>query len=236
MFVLLVLALVSMPQDQNKKQLWDSFLKSNKVVEESVPLLAAEDGVVKTIEYGKNKRLVLAGAPEMEKRMRSLGKSLSDQHKSGNIKSSGILYMMFRKEEKSVVPLYIGKAEIFGKGDKNLSVNISDLLSGSGKFGRWGYGYAYHLGDLSAVTLPGHPESKKTRKYTDWRDALFESKDGNQHLKGDIRFWCCEWSQEQKSIWREYGSTRLTFEEYLLIGVASDLFPKHLLNREGRNR
>ena len=27
---------------------------------------------------------------------------------------------------------------------------------------------------------------------------------------------------------------RLAFEEYLLIGVASDLFPNDLLNREGR--
>jgi hypothetical protein len=40
----------------------------------------------------------------------------------------------------------------------------------------------------------------------------------------------------QQSIWREFGATRLAFEEYLLIGVASELFPHDLLNLEGRNR
>ena len=29
---------------------------------------------------------------------------------------------------------------------------------------------------------------------------------------------------------------RLAFEEYVLLGVARDLFPNDLLNREGRNK
>ncbi len=115
-------------------------------------------------------------------------------------------------------------------------IPFSDLVAGNGKFGRWGYNYAYHLGDLSAVTLPGHPESKRTKKYADWRDALFNIRDDSIQMKGDIRFWACSWNPDRQSIWNEHGSTRLAFEEYLLIGVASDLFPDALLNREGRNR
>lgn len=161
MFVLLVLALIPMNQDQLKNELWNGFIKSNNVVEDSVPLFASKDGIAKSIEYGKNNRLILARSSEMEKRMRKLGNLLAAQHESGTVTSSGILYMMFRYEQNKVVPLYIGKAEIFGKGDKNLSANISDLVSGNSMFGRWGYNYAYHLGDLSAVTLPGHPEANR---------------------------------------------------------------------------
>ena len=49
-------------------------------------------------------------------------------------------------------------------------------------------------------------------------------------------FWGCLWGPDRMSIWPDYGSTKLAFEEYLLIGVASDVFPNSLLNREGRNR
>ena len=89
---------------------------------------------------------------------------------------------------------------------------------------------------LTAATLPGHPEGKRTKKYSDWKEALFSVDADEIHLKGDVRFWACDWSPDRSSIWSNYGSTRLAFEEYLLIGVASDLFPNDLLNREGRNR
>ena len=42
--------------------------------------------------------------------------------------------MMLKRDSDRVVPLYIGKAETFGKGDKNLSANISDLAGGTGEF------------------------------------------------------------------------------------------------------
>jgi len=37
-------------------------------------------------------------------------------------------------------------------------------------------------------------------------------------------------------IWTEFGPTRLSFLEYLLIGIGSSIFPRELLNREGHNR
>jgi hypothetical protein len=103
-------------------------------------------------------------------------------------------------------------------------------------FGRWGYNYAYHVGDLSAVTLPGHDESKQTPKYRKWREQLFDVSGQSVRPRFDIRFWATLWTPEAKSVWADYGSTKLTFEEYLLIGIASDLFPNDLLNNEGRNR
>lgn len=222
--------------DESKLKLWHGFLASNRVEEDSVPLFATTGGVVSTMAYGRDGRRVLQRSPEMDVRMRSLGKELIGEFETGEVVHDGILYLMFRRDSGSAVPLYFGKAEVFGKQKGRLSVNISDLPSGDGMFGRWGYNYAYHLGDLSAVTLPGHPEDKKTLKYQDWRRALFADRDTEIRIQGDVRFWACLWGPECPSVWRDYGATRLAFEEYLLIGVASDLFPNQLLNREGRNR
>lgn len=186
--------------------------------------------------YGNDGRLVLRRSTEMDCLMRKLGTQLIEEFHNGKVTHDGILYLMFRRDLRGVVPLYFGKAEIYRKGDANLSANISDLASGDGKFGRWGYNYAYHIGDLSAVTLVGHPDCKRTRKYEAWRRVLFGDADGSLKIKGKVRFWACLWGPERKSIWRDYGTTRLAFEEYLLIGVASDLYPNELLNREGRNK
>lgn len=219
-----------------KDFLWSRFVLANRVNEDSVPLFAAADGIVTTRPYGRDSRPVLVRSTEMDDLLRRLGQTLVDQYRAGTVIHDGLLYLMFRREPIGIVPLYFGKAEVYGKGEANLSANISDLTSGDGKFGRWGYNYAYHMGDLSAATLEGHPESKRTRKYEAWRHALFESTEAGLRLKGDIRFWACLWGPDRSSIWSDYGSTRLAFEEYLLIGVASDLFPKDLLNREGRNK
>lgn len=219
-----------------KYDLWQDFLTANRVVDESVSLFATDSQRVVTIPYGRDRRLVLKRSDEMEQLLRRFGRELVAEYHRGQINHDGILYLMFQLEDRVVKPLYFGKAEIYGKGQASLSVNISDLVNGDGKFGRWGYNYAYHVGDLSAVTLPGHPPTASTRKYNSWRRSLFNETPDGPHLKGDIRFWACLWEPERQSIWTEYGSTRLAFEEYLLIGIASDLFPDRLLNREGRNK
>ena len=222
-----------MPVD--KLCFWLDFVEGNRVDTDSVPLFATDAGRVRTFPYGSNRRPMLQRSSEMEALMRGLGRTLESDYESDCIAHEGILYVMFRREGSTVVPLYIGKAEIYGKSG-NLSINVRDLVGGDSKFGRWGYGYAYHMGDLSAATLPGHAESKKTLKYEAWRDALFTLDSHGPTVRGDIRFWACLWNPQRKSIWQEYGRTRLTFEEYLLIGVTSDLFPANVLNREGRNR
>jgi hypothetical protein len=55
-------------------------------------------------------------------------------------------------------------------------------------------------------------------------------------LRRETYFWIKAWKHGSTGIWKEYGETSLTFLEYLLIGVASDLFPDLLLNEEGVNR
>ena len=222
--------------DGRKLKLWADFLTYNRVVEESVPLFATKSHSIETMAFGRNGRLVLRRSPEMDVRMRQLGNELIDEFDQDRVTHDGILYLMFRHANDAVIPLYFGKAEIYGRKKGKLSANVSDLATGNGKFGRWGYNYDYHIGDLSAVTLPGHPAKKRTPKYESWRQALFIQDSGSILLNGDVRFWACLWGPDKKSVWREYGITRLAFEEYLLIGVASDLFPSEFLNREGRNK
>lgn len=225
-----------MCQSNSKAALWHQFVDSNRVIDQAVPLFACCNGTVETMCYGRDQRQVLKRSDEMTNLMRTLGTQLVNEYRDNRVVSHGILYIMFDQSDGVCVPLYIGKAELFGKGEQNLSVNISDLVSGDGKFGRWGYNYAYHLGDLSAATLSGHAKDKRQKKYEDWRDAMFEVGHDKVRAKSEIKFWATAWNGEQPSIWRDYGATRLAFEEYLLIGVASDAFPNRLLNREGRNR
>ena len=222
--------------DNRKYSLWNEFEVAHNIATNSVPLFEDCEGFTQTISYGKDGRTVIKRSKERECLMRSLGRTLIDEYQTSTVKHDGILYIMMTLEDDSLKPLYIGKAEIFGKQNQNLSANISDLASGNGKFGRWGYNYAYHLGDLSAATCPGHDPQRITTKYLSWRDKLFAITDDLISPKAPIKFWATLWGADSQSVWRDYGTTKLSFEEYLLIGVASDVFPNHLLNREGRTR
>jgi len=134
-------------------------------------------------------------------------------------------------------PLYIGKAETIGKGDRNLSANLRNLHKSKDKFARWGDNYAYHIGDLSAAALTGHPVEKKNPKYKEWASKLFKNAPTERpQLAFDVYFWAKAWKSTNTGIWPELSPTRLAFLEYLLIGVASAAFNESLLNYEGRNR
>jgi hypothetical protein len=51
-----------------------------------------------------------------------------------------------------------------------------------------------------------------------------------------VWFWTKAWRHDEVGVWKEFGLTRLTFLEYLLIGLASAVFPHALLNREVQKR
>lgn len=191
---------------------------------------------VKTVLYGRDKH-VLKRSESMEKLViKEVNKAIEDYEKN-TLTYDGLIYMMYKKENNSVIPLYIGKSEKFGKNNKNLSINIKDIEKNSGKFCRWGYNYAYHLGDLSAVVLNSHDESKITNKYTAWASSLFiNKKTNNPQLKTNIYFWIKAWNNNDIGLWEDFGKTSLTFLEYQMIGVCSKLFPNDLLNFEGVNR
>ena len=159
---------------------------------------------------------------------------VKDHREHGNL--DGLIYMMGIKRTDQFLPLYIGKAETLGRGDKNFSANLANLNRDTSKFARWGDGYAYHIGDLSACALLGHPPDKQTDKYRDWASALFlQVPTDRPVLREQVWFWAKAWDQRWSGIWEELGPTRLAFLEYTLIGVAS-MISTSLLNREGRQR
>ena len=159
-------------------------------------------------------------------------KAIAD-FREGRGEIDGLIYMMFRIDSGKLIPLYIGKAGTLGKTEGKLSANMANLDRDTSKFCRWGDSYAYHIGDLSAVVL-GHSPERGTGKYTRWAEALFEGYPTEKPvLKGDVRFWCCAWSNKKIGIWEDFGPVGLKFLEYLLIGVAGTVFPDQLLNSEG---
>ena len=221
------------------KIIWDDFCSEMKISDTGVPLFeATNSGTVRTKEIGlKNRRSVLCRSREMEDLLISETDILISDWERGTGLYDGLIYMMFTLRGDKIFPLYIGKAETIGKGNGNLSANIKNISKDKSKFARWGDNYAYHIGDLSAAVLPGHDPNKMNRKYLDWGRTLFiDLSTHNPKLKEPVFFWVKAWKSTDQGIWKEFGSTRLTFLEYLMIGVASSAFPNLLLNREGQNR
>ena len=223
----------------NALELWNRWCREQKIDQQGVPLFSCDERmIVRTKSIGSSaKRDVLCRHEEMEELIQKQVDLLTSDWKDGTHSYDGLIYIMFTKEAENIIPLYIGKAETLGKGDRNLSVNLHNLRSDRSKFARWGDNYAYHLGDLSAAVLHGHPEGKVTPKYLKWAKALFENvEEGSLKLRRPVYFWAKAWKPTDRGIWSEMNPTRLTFLEYLLIGVASTAFGTTLLNNEGHNR
>jgi len=223
--------------DKKRLDLWNHFCAAHGVLEGAVPLFECDGPYVSAFPYGKNHRLILKRSDQMDSLViREVEKVISDFKRNGD-EYEGLIYMMLWKEGHSIIPLYIGKSEKYGKGGKYLSENIRDIRSNKGKFSRWGYAYAYHIGDLSAVVCEGHSRDKTSRKYIKWAKTLFDSFPSREpQLKKPTFFWIKAWKRGDVGPWEELGPIRLTFLEYLLIGLGSNLFPQVILNEEGVNR
>jgi hypothetical protein len=216
----------------HRKQLWFDFCRKHGLGREPVPLFATSaTGQVDTVERGRPTRSYLQRSPQMEALSRRAAELVIGDHSAGGEDYEGLLYCMFELRGSDPHPLYIGKTEKFGKKGQNLSANLD--MSNS-KFARWGYGYEYHIGDLSAVVL-GHDAGKQKLKYERWADELFQKPYSDRRLKEPVYFWVKAWKRGSQGPWVEFGETSLTFVEYLLIGMASAVFPR-LLNDEGVNR
>ncbi len=222
--------------EANARAIWQDFCCRFHVAQDAVPLFNAdEQGRVLTrlIGRGEIQRSVLTRSLEMDALIRAQTHRLTLDWSSGRSRLDGLIYCMGLKQADDFVPLYIGKAETTGKRNGNLSANLTRIATDTSKFARWGDNYAYHIGDLSACVLPGHPEGKLTGKYQQWAQALFvDSPSSAPQLRRPVYFWAKAWDRSDVGVWSELGSTRLTFLEYLLIGVASIAYPG-LLNREG---
>ena len=223
-------------QPHTKKAGWDDFCSRFNIASKGVFLFETDNYLVSTFPYGINGRQMLKRSSEMDSLVvNEVSKVIADYASKKN-EYEGLVYMMYWKEGNDVIPLYIGKSEKFGKS-KNLSENIKDIQRNNSKFCRWGYNYAYHIGDLSAVVCMGHEENNKRVKYRKWAERLFvDFPTKSPKLKRQVWFWLTAWRNGDVGIWKEYGATSLTFLEYLLIGITSDLFRDYLLNEEGVNR
>ncbi len=218
-----------------KRALWDAFCLAHDIAQASVPLLDTDaEGQVEVVGYGRDQRSMLRRSPAMES---SLAGTVEQVLGAPAGSAQGVLYIMLRLDETGrVVPLYIGRAGRYGRTGE-ISANLASIRANSGKFARWGYNYAYHLGDLSAAVLPGHLPSAVSPKYRRWARCLFEAAPSPApRLRVPVRFWCTAWGPHSPGIWPEFGSCTLAFMEYLLIGVAALLFPADLLNEEGVSR
>ena len=222
---------------RSRLDLWIRFCQKHQVAEDSVPLFECdESGFVQTKEVGKSRpRKVLCRSAAMETMMRREAKKVADDHAQTAGLFDGIIYIMYtRGTDGGIVPRYIGKSETVGRTSGVLSVNLYGLETDTSKFGRWGDNYAYHIGDLSSIVLPGHEIAVQPLKYRLWAQALFEGV--STKLRQPVFLWVKAWQSHGIGVWREFGPTRLSFLEYLLIGLASALFPGEILNREGHNR
>ena len=224
------------PANMNAAGVWAKFCHRFGVAERSVPLFAVDDaGVVATrlVGRGESTRSVLMRSPAMEALVLAETAKLVADWQAGTHRYDGLIYCMGWRRADQFVPLYIGKAETLGKGDRNLSANLKGLATDRSKFARWGDNYAYHIGDLSACVLPGHRPEKHTGKYKKWAGTLVETvPSSTPKLREPVSFWTCAWDRPPVGVWEELGPTPLAFLEYLLIGVAGLVSPA-LLNREG---
>lgn len=223
------------------EKIWKDFCGRFQIAQTCVPLFAENSECsVMTREIGKKPvRLVLQRSEAMESRVVQIAQQLIDDYNErprGEREFDGMLYMMGWKEDGVFLPLYVGKTETLGrKDDGGLSENIRGLPTSRSKmkFARWGDNYQYHIGDLSSWVLPeSHgAHKKKQRKYKLWADTLFEPK--SCKLKRPTYFWATAWKPTETSVWEELGPTTLAVSEYLVIGLAGKISPKHLLNRDG---
>jgi hypothetical protein len=169
---------------------WDSFCAAHTVALSSVPLFAADAaGDVEIFAYGRDSRPMLRRSRAMRAKIIDTVQTVLSMPVS---QAEGVLYMMHRLDaDGRVIPLYIGKAGRHGRSGAAVSANLKNIERDEGKFARWGYNYAYHLGDLSAAALPGHAAGKATPKYKKWAQTLFESAPASSpRLRHDVRFWC----------------------------------------------
>ncbi|GAA4717669.1 hypothetical protein [Brevibacillus fulvus] len=220
----------------NKLDLWNDFCSRFSILDNAVPLFDTEGLTVNIVNKGSNGRNVLKRSERMKSLIINEVNKIEADYKNGTQLYEGLIYIMFWKEGDNVIPLYIGKTEKYGKANKNISANLKNIQN-EAFFARWGYNYSYHLGDLSAVVCFGHPEEKQTKKYKKWASMMFnEFPSDKPQLKKEVYFWTTAWKTGDVGVWKEFGATSLTFLEYLLIGLASDIFPDFLLNTEGVNR
>jgi hypothetical protein len=198
-----------------------------------VPLFAAtEDLTVETKAYGYDDRPILARSDEADNLIRKEANKVVTDWQNDSEQFEGLLYILLNEDGEM---LYVGKAGKYGRDGEKLSANLKNLSTSTSKFARWGDGYAYHLGELSAAVLNHHTREDVNRdeppkpKYQAWNDAMF--KEGRE-LKEQVYLWVRAWQQSDKGM-HGFENSLETVEKQL-IDMASHVAPDTLLNIEGK--
>jgi len=198
---------------------WDSFW--NSIIVEDM-LLFDKNGNKPTIIKTKTKcKSRFKHSEKIENHIKSIIQEVKDQ----TTKHKGVIYMMYYLNNNRRVPLYIGKSEFKGRTRK-YSANATSL-NPAGPFLRWGARPDYHLGDL----YEAYRGNKTTLKYKDWSKAIFDS---NGNFIKEIYLTMIPLSTMK--IPTCSFPTSVTQTESTLITWAGHLFPKDLLNRDGKER
>jgi hypothetical protein len=192
----------------SKQGLWDRFCAAHNIAAQGVPLFhVGSGGAVDIIASGKRGASLLRRSAAMEG---MVGRATAAVHAASPQDAEGLLYLMFRLDEQGgIVPLYVGRAGRHGKNGTLVSANLRGIgptsdgtgWTNGGKFARWGYGYAYHIGDLSCAALPGHEPRRPTPKYLRWAHHLFEEVPSTApRPRFEARFWCAPWGPASPGI------------------------------------
>jgi len=216
--------------NEKLRKIWDDFCRQNHIADEGKPLFECVGGRVSTKEIGwKPKHKVLVRSSEVDIYLIKTAVSLREDYDGKDGKYEGILYLMFRKQGRKVVPLYIGKTEKIGRKGE-----LSNLLKGSSPKPRWDDGPDYHIGGLSTCVCPGYTGKRVKKHYRTWATSLFlKTPSGQPRLRHKVFLWLRLWKVGEVGLWRDFGATSLCLQETLLINVAHVLHPDDLLNTEG---
>lgn len=189
----------------------------------SIPLLKETNGTVSTI--------VRSGRRTLE-RHPAFTELMVRTVEEGLLTDSwvGLIYIMHWQRKGKIYPLYIGKAERRGV-TQELSFNIRNIRKNDHAFGRWGYGLAYHLGDLSHAMFGGKAYKKPSVKYRRWAETLF-SQSHPPVLRETLFLAIISWHRGMKGPSRLEGSVPSVEKE--LIALAGVEYPDILLNVDGR--
>ena len=138
-------------------------------------------------------------------------------------------------DECEIIPIYIGKTEMIGtKGGYSDNLKNVHKKQNLGKFARWGYDKARHMGALSLrfYSLP----NERVKDYEEWISLMFMSENrSNKYpkLAVPVYFQIKPWFPYNIKIDKSHGY--FTPEaETLLIALARSLFPDVLTNKRER--
>ena len=131
----------------------------------SAPLFAEEDGRVLVLP--REEKRLLQRHPDFEALMI---RTVEDGLKQDDW--LGFVYVMHWPDGAGIVPLYIGMARREGRKHP-LSANIANIRTNKNKFGRWGDGRAYHIGDLSHALFEFESYKGVDPRYVRWIERLF---------------------------------------------------------------